>query len=86
MTIGEVIQNHWAIIIAGIGFVAWLVRLEAAGNANTKAIAAESEARKEADNRHERALEKHTDTTERMFEEIRRDIKAILARLGSAPE
>ena len=34
----DIIKEYWAILMAAVGYVVWLVRLESRSNANTKEI------------------------------------------------
>ena len=56
------IERYWGLLAACVGFVAWLVRVEARGFANAKAQRDDreqlSKSLKEVDERHSAALEK----------------------------
>ena len=75
----EVLREYWAIFMAFVGFVVWLVRLEAGMLGNRKDIRRMEEQRKEdvKNATHQR------DKMEERMSEIGGDIKQILILLNS---
>jgi hypothetical protein len=67
MNVLEIIKEFWAIIGAGVGAVAWFVRIEGKGKENAAAI-----------NRLDRDLQRDREATADMLREIRGDIKTLL--------
>lgn len=67
------LQKYWAILIGAIGFVVWLVRLEAMTKANVKELLRLEEqiARDRADARDSRK------ETNDIIKEVRTDIKVV---------
>ena len=75
----EIIREYWAIIGAFVGFVVWLVRLEAGMVNNTRAIERlEQQRREDMD-----AANHQRDKMEMRMTEISTDIKQILVLLNS---
>ena len=75
----ENILKFWPIIVGFIGFLVWLIRLEARSIENTKEIKRLWNQRKED---MEISRQSREDTN-RMLAEIRDDIKALIAKVGS---
>ena len=75
----ESILKFWPIIVGFIGFLVWLIRLEARSVENTKEIKRLWNQRKED---MEISRQSREDTN-RMLAEIRDDIKALIAKVGS---
>lgn len=72
----ELLRDFWAIIMAGLAGLVWLVRLE------SRTFANEGELRRQREQRHE-DLNAATDAraeTNKMLTEIREDIKKLMAR------
>jgi len=73
------ILEFWPIILGFIGFLVWLVRLEARSVESTKEI-------KRLWNQRKEDLEvsrQSREDTNRMLSEIRDDIKSLIAKVGS---
>lgn len=72
----ELLRDFWAIIMAGLAGLVWLVRLESRTYAN------EGELKRQREQRHEdlRATTDARAETNRMLTEIREDIKKLMAR------
>lgn len=73
------ILEFWPIILGFIGFLVWLVRLEARSVENTKEI-------KRLWNQRKEDLEvsrQSREDTNQMLSEIRDDIKSLIAKVGS---
>lgn len=75
----ENILKFWPIIVGFIGFLVWLIRLEARSVENTKEIKRLWHQRKEDMDLAKAAR----DDTNAMLAEIRDDIKALIAKVGS---
>ena len=75
----EVIREFWAFILAGVGLVAWSIRLEAQTKANTADIARIWKQRAEDLQAHREARE----ATNEVLKEMRADIKELLRKVGS---
>jgi hypothetical protein len=75
----ENILKFWPIIVGFIGFLVWLIRLEARSVENTKEIKRLWNQRKEDMDLAKAARE----DTNQMLAEIRDDIKALIAKVGS---
>jgi len=75
----ESILKFWPIIVGFIGFLVWLIRLEARSVENTKEIKRLWNQRKEDMDLAKAARE----DTNQMLAEIRDDIKALIAKVGS---
>jgi hypothetical protein len=74
----ESILKFWPIIVGFIGFLVWLIRLEARSIENTKEIKRLWNQRKED---MEISRQSREDTN-RMLAEIRDDIKALIMQVG----
>lgn len=74
----DIIRTFWPIIMAFIGFLIWLIRLEARSIENGKEIKRLWYQRKED----LEAAKVARDDTNKMLAEIRDDIKALIARVG----
>lgn len=72
----EAVLKYWPIAVAFVGFVAWLVRLEARSIDNTQEIKRLQAQRREDLEAHRAARAE----TNAMLAEIRDDIKAILGK------
>lgn len=70
------IQSAWAQIVAGVAMIIWVVRAEAQTKANAAEIRRIWRQREEDLRAHKEAR----DTTNAMLDEVRRDIKTLLAR------
>jgi hypothetical protein len=75
----ENILKFWPILVGFIGFLVWLIRLEARSVENTKEIKRLWNQRKEDMDLAKAARE----DTNQMLAEIRDDIKALIAKVGS---
>ena len=75
----ENVLKFWPILIGFIGFLAWLIRLESRSIENTREIKRLWNQRKED---MEISRQSREDTN-RMLAEIRDDIKALIAKVGS---
>jgi hypothetical protein len=75
----ENILKFWPIIVGFIGFLVWLIRLESRSIENTKEIKRLWHQRKED---MEISRQSREDTNA-MLAEIRDDIKALIAKVGS---
>lgn len=75
----ENILKFWPILIGFIGFLVWLIRLEARSVENTKEIKRLWNQRKE-DMDLAKAVREDTNA---MLAEIRDDMKALIAKVGS---
>ena len=72
----ELLRDFWAILMAGLGGLVWLVRLE------SRTFANEAELARQREQRHEdmkAAMESRSETN-RMLTEIRADIKKLMER------
>lgn len=74
----DLVRTFWPIIMAFVGFLIWLIRLEARSIENGKEIKRLWYQRKED----LEAAKVARDDTNRMLAEIRDDIKALIARVG----
>ena len=74
----ENILKFWPILVGFVGFLVWLIRLEARSVENTKEIKRLWNQRKED---MEISRQSREDTN-RMLAEIRDDIKALIAKVG----
>lgn len=74
----EIIKDWWAFILAGVGLVAWSIRLESQTKANTAEIARIWRQRAEDLAAHRAAREETND----LLAEMRADIKTLLSRMG----
>ena len=75
----ENILKFWPILIGFVGFLVWLIRLESRSIENTKEIKRLWNQRKEDMDLAKAARE----DTNAMLAEIRDDIKALIAKVGS---
>ena len=75
----ELIRTFWPVALAFVALVVWLIRLEARAMDNTKEIKRLWNTRKEDLDAAKAARE----DTNQMLKEIRDDIKALIARVGS---
>jgi hypothetical protein len=75
----ENILKFWPVLLAFVGFLVWLIRLEARSVENTKEIKRLWNQRKEDMDLAKAARE----DTNAMLAEIRDDIKALIAKVGS---
>jgi len=75
----ENILKFWPTIVGFIGFLVWLIRLESRSIENTKEIRRLWHQRKEDMDLAKAAR----DDTNAMLAEIRDDIKALIAKVGS---
>ena len=74
----ELVRTFWPIGIAFVAFLVWLIRLEARSVENSKEIKRLWNQRKE-----DMELSRQSrEDTNKMFAEIRDDIKALIARVG----
>lgn len=74
----DLIRTFWPIILGFVGFLVWLIRLEARSIENGKEIKRLWNQRKEDLDAAKAARE----DTNKMLAEIRDDIKALIARVG----
>jgi len=74
----ENILKFWPILVGFVGFLVWLIRLEARSVENTKEIRRLWNQRRED---MELAKQSREDTN-KMLGEIRDDIKALIAKVG----
>lgn len=75
----ENILKFWPIFLGFVGFLVWLIRLEARSVENTKEIKRLWNQRKED----QEASRQSREDTNAMLAEIRDDIKALIAKVGS---
>jgi hypothetical protein len=75
---GELIVKYWGILLALVGLMVWLVRLEARSIQNEREIRRLWHQRKEDLEASKQARE----DTNQMLKEIRDDIKALIANVG----
>ena len=75
----DTILKFWPIFLGFVGFLVWLIRLEARSVENTKEIKRLWNQRKEDMDLAKAARE----DTNAMLAEIRDDIKALIAKVGS---
>jgi len=75
----DTILKFWPIALGFVGFLVWLIRLESRSIENTKEIKRLWNQRKED---MEISRQSREDTN-RMLAEIRDDIKALIAKVGS---
>ena len=74
----DTILKFWPIFLGFVGFLVWLIRLEARSVENTKEIKRLWNQRKEDLDASKQARE----DTNQMLKEIRDDIKALIAKVG----
>ena len=79
MDLIELMRTFWPVALAFVSLVVWLIRLEARAMDNTKEIKRLWSTRKE-DLESAKAAR---DDTNHMLKEIRDDIKALIAKVGS---
>ena len=72
----ELIREYWGVVVAVIGSIAWLVRLESRGLSNEREIKRLWLQRKE-DMEH---AQRNREDQNRLLDEIRQDIKKLLGR------
>ena len=75
----ETVLQYWPIIMGFVGFLVWLIRLEGRSVENTKEIKRLWNQRKEDLDASKEAREE----TNKMLGEIRDDIKALIAKVGT---
>lgn len=75
----ETLLKFWPILMGFVGFLVWLIRLEARSVENTKEIKRLWNQRKED----QEASRQSREDTNAMLAEIRDDIKALIAKVGS---
>ena len=75
----DIILKFWPVVLGFIGFLVWLIRLEARSVENTKEIKRLWNQRREDLEASKAARE----DTNAMLAEIRDDIKALIAKVGS---
>lgn len=74
----QLLLTYWPIVVGFVGFLVWLVRLEARSIENTKEINRLWKQRKED----LEAAKSARDETNAILHEIQKDIKALIARVG----
>jgi hypothetical protein len=74
----ELFKTFWPVIMAFVGFLVWLIRLEARSIENTKEIKRLWHQRRE-DLESSRIARENTN---KILEEIQRDIKALIGKVG----
>ena len=72
----DVIRSYWVQLTGAVAFVVWLIRLEAAVKSNSTEIRRVWRQREEDQTTARDARE----TTNRLLDEMRQDIKTLLAR------
>lgn len=75
----EMLRDFWALIVAGVATVAWLVRVESKTKENEKEIRRLWHQRTEDLS----AARESREATNKMLEEVRADIKELLRKVGS---
>lgn len=75
----DTVLKYWPMVVAFVGFLVWLIRLESRSIENTREIKRLWNQRKEDLDSARMARE----DTNRMLGEIRDDIKALIAKVGS---
>lgn len=75
----ETLLQYWPILMGFVGFLVWLIRLEGRSVENTKEIKRLWNQRKEDLDASKEAREE----TNKMLGEIRDDIKALIAKVGT---
>jgi hypothetical protein len=75
----EAVLQYWPIMMGFVGFLVWLIRLEGRSVENTKEIKRLWHQRKEDLDASKEAREE----TNKMLGEIRDDIKALIAKVGT---
>jgi hypothetical protein len=74
----ELFKTFWPVIVAFVGFLVWLIRLESRSIENTKEIKRLWHQRREDLESSRLARE----NTNKILEEIQRDIKALIGKVG----
>jgi len=74
----NLLLTYWPMLLAAIGFLVWLIRLEARSIENGKEIQRLWKQRKED----LEAAKTARDETNAILHEIQKDIKALIARVG----
>lgn len=74
----DAILKYWPIVVGFIGFLVWLIRLEARSVENTKEISRLWKQRRED----MESTRQSREDTNLMLGEIRDDIKALIAKVG----
>lgn len=74
----DTVLKYWPMVVAFVGFLVWLIRLESRSIENTREIKRLWNQRKEDLDSARMARE----DTNRMLGEIRDDIKALIAKVG----
>jgi hypothetical protein len=77
-TVSDVILKYWPVVAGFIGFLVWLIRLEARSVENTKEISRLWKQRRED----MESTRQSREDTNLMLGEIRDDIKALIAKVG----
>jgi hypothetical protein len=74
----DILRDYWAMLLSSLGFLVWLVRLEARTFSN------EAELKRQREQRHEdmAAAVAARQETNKMLEEIRADIKTLMQKGG----
>lgn len=75
----DAILKFWPVAVGFVGFLVWLIRLEARSVENTKEIRRIWSQRKED----QEASRQSREDTNAMLAEIRDDIKSLIAKTGS---
>ena len=75
----DIFLKFWPVAIGFVGFLIWLIRLEARSVENTKEIRRIWNQRKED----QEASRQSREDTNRMLAEIRDDIKSLISKAGS---
>lgn len=74
----DTLLKYWPMVVAFVGFLVWLIRLEARSIENTKEIKRLWNQRKEDLD----AAKQSREDTNRMLAEIRDDIKSLILQVG----
>lgn len=74
----DTLLKYWPMVVAFVGFLVWLIRLEARSIENTKEIKRLWAQRKEDLD----AAKQSREDTNRMLAEIRDDIKSLILQVG----
>jgi hypothetical protein len=75
----DIVLTYWPIFVGFVGFLVWLIRLEARSIENGKEIKRLWNQRKED----LEAAKTARDETNKILHEIQKDIKSLIARVGS---
>lgn len=75
----ELALKFWPVVMGFVALIVWLIRLEARAMDNTKEIKRLWNQRRED----QQASKEARDDTNKMLGEIRDDIKALIAKVGS---